>query len=203
MGGRAADFPRAGPDRGACCTAGPRSLKISEKTGATGRMVFVTVRHEIASGGDGGDHRGAGHRLCRHARTLHPAAAPSRARGRSSGPKRCAIDTVRLFRFSAVTFNAHRIHFDLDYAQQVEKYPGLVVHGPVAGDPADGGRAAAPRRGTDPASYRFRGVRPLFHFDSAAPGRAPEAPRGGRRWRRCRATGWCCMQAEVGWQGAA
>ena len=41
------------------------------------------------------------------------------------------MDTVLLFRFSALTFNGHRIHYDLPYATGVEKYPGLVVHGPL------------------------------------------------------------------------
>jgi 3-methylfumaryl-CoA hydratase len=66
-----------------------------------------------------------------------------------------------LFRFSALTFNAHRIHYDRDYCREVEGYPGLVVHGPliamlmfeqllaVAGQPAV-------------ESYSFRSHRPLF-----------------------------------------
>ena len=41
------------------------------------------------------------------------------------------VDPVMLFRFSAVTFNGHRIHYDRTYAMEVEKYPGLVVHGPL------------------------------------------------------------------------
>ena len=42
-----------------------------------------------------------------------------------------AIDPVKLFRFSAVTFNGHRIHYDRTYAKDIEKYPGLVVQGPL------------------------------------------------------------------------
>jgi 3-methylfumaryl-CoA hydratase len=111
------------------------------------------------------------------------------------------VDTVRLFRFSAVTFNAHRIHFDLDYAQKVEMYPGLVVHGPLQAILLM--QAARRRRGWAlPASYRFRGVRPLFHFDpltlvghSGAEGRLGLATVQG--------DGVCCMQAELGWAEGA
>lgn len=65
-----------------------------------------------------------------------------------------------LFRYSAVTFNAHRIHYDLDYAQTVEKYPGLVVHGPLQA-------ALLMRHAVDmcqrpPSYFDFRAVHPLF-----------------------------------------
>ncbi|MEM9725514.1 MAG: acyl dehydratase, partial [Pseudomonadota bacterium] len=71
------------------------------------------------------------------------------------------IDTVRLFRYSACTFNAHRIHYDLAYAQEVEKYPGLVVHGPLQATLLMD--AATRWRGAAPKTFRFRGVRPMFH----------------------------------------
>jgi 3-methylfumaryl-CoA hydratase len=103
-------------------------------------------------------------------------------------------DTVRLFRFSALTFNAHRIHFDLPYATGVERYPGLVVHGPLqaillaeAAQRHAGGRRVA--------TFRFRGVRPAFHFDpltlcGTADGRlATVTPDGA-----------VCMTAEIGWE---
>ena len=70
---------------------------------------------------------------------------------------------MRLFRFSALTFNAHRIHIDLPYAREVEKYPDLVVHGPLQAMALMG--AACRHRGTRPVGFRFRGVRPAFHTD--------------------------------------
>lgn len=67
-------------------------------------------------------------------------------------------NTVNLFRFSAVTFNSHRIHFDQPYARDVEGYPELVVHGPfTATKLAD----LAAKRGSL-VSFRFRGMAPLF-----------------------------------------
>jgi len=109
-----------------------------------------------------------------------------------------AMDTVRLFRFSALTFNAHRIHFDLPYATGVEKYPGLVVHGPMqamlllqaARDHAGG---------AVPARFRFRGVRPLFHFDALRLMGWPQAE-GTQALATVTDGGVMCMQADIGWQ---
>jgi 3-methylfumaryl-CoA hydratase len=77
------------------------------------------------------------------------------------------IDPVLLFRFSALTFNGHRIHYDRPYAQDVEKYPGLVVHGPLQ---AIALFEAASRHAPDRAitSFNFRAIRPLFDFDSVS-----------------------------------
>ncbi|GGX64534.1 hypothetical protein GCM10007385_37020 [Tateyamaria omphalii] len=65
-----------------------------------------------------------------------------------------------LFRYSAVTFNAHRIHYDLDYAQQVEKYPGLVVQGPLQAALLI--RHAVETKKRLPCYFDFRAVHPLF-----------------------------------------
>ena len=71
-----------------------------------------------------------------------------------------------LFRYSAITFNAHRIHYDRAHARDVEKYPGLVVHGPLqAMLLMEAARAFSPERGV--ARFAFRAVRPLFDFDTA------------------------------------
>jgi 3-methylfumaryl-CoA hydratase len=106
---------------------------------------------------------------------------------------------VRLFRFSAVTFNAHRIHFDLDYATGVEKYPGLVVHGPLQAILLmQAARARA--GGAFPARFAFRGVRPLFHFDGLR--LMGEAVPGGVRLSTATDAGLTCMQAEATWEAA-
>ena len=71
-----------------------------------------------------------------------------------------AADARLLFRFSALTFNAHRIHYDRPYARDDEGYPGLVVHGPLTAMLlADLVRRNTPRR---IASFAFRGLAPLF-----------------------------------------
>ena len=69
-------------------------------------------------------------------------------------------DPVMLFRYSALTFNGHRIHYDREYARDVEGYPGLVVHGPLtASFMAELLRAHAGRR---VAAFSFRARGPLF-----------------------------------------
>jgi 3-methylfumaryl-CoA hydratase len=76
-------------------------------------------------------HRGgAGHRLPAHPRTYTP---PKRMPEIEAPDfdETVPVNEARLFRFSAATYNAHRIHYDLPYAQEVEKYPALVVHGPM------------------------------------------------------------------------
>ncbi len=107
------------------------------------------------------------------------------------------IDPVLLFRFSALTFNAHRIHYDRPYATQVEHYPGLVVHGPLQALVLL--QAARRHRPADHVgAFRYRARRPLFDFDTwvvaaresdaetevfSANGEADVAMRGTVTWR--------------------
>ncbi len=173
-------------------------LKVAEKTGSTGRMVFVTVRHETRMGNA---------LAVTEEQDIVYVAMPDRFTPPPPVPAPEApvwedavpMDTVRLFRFSALTFNGHRIHYDLDYASRVEKYPALVVHGPMQAMLL----LAAARRhrgGAMPADYRYRGVRPLFHTDGL---RLMGQPEVGGRQAICTATrgGLVCMQADIGWQG--
>jgi len=69
-------------------------------------------------------------------------------------------DSRLLFRFSALTFNAHRIHYDRDYASATEGYPGLVVHGPLTAILLLTMARAQSRR--DMRTFQFRGLKPLF-----------------------------------------
>jgi 3-methylfumaryl-CoA hydratase len=165
-------------------------LKVAEKLGATGRMVFVTVGHEVY---------GARGLAIREEQDIVYVAMPDRytppppvVAEAADWAQPVTVDTVRLFRFSAVTFNAHRIHFDLSYATAVEKYPGLVVHGPLQAMLLM--QAAVARSGHLPQSYRFRGVRPAFHGDALT--------LQGSGGRLCTVTGegFVCMQAEIGWR---
>ena len=68
-------------------------------------------------------------------------------------------DEVMLFRYSAVTFNGHRIHYDAPYATAEEGYPGLVVHGPLTATLL---AESARRRGRAGSSFSFRATAPLF-----------------------------------------
>ena len=108
---------------------------IEEKAGRTGRLVFVTVQHRIEAGGElkieeehdivYRDVPAAG------SPSAQPAREPARAPDGEVWRRTLTADPVLLFRYSALTFNGHRIHYDAPYVTQEEGYPGLVVHGPL------------------------------------------------------------------------
>ena len=75
-----------------------------------------------------------------------------------------AFDATMLFRYSALTFNGHRIHYDQPYAQDVEGYSGLVVHGPLL---AQHLMLMATRSLGDLTEFTFRATSPLMHFETA------------------------------------
>ncbi len=79
-------------------------------------------------------------------------------------------DEVLLFRYSALTFNGHRIHYDAPYATNEEGYPGLVVHGPLTATMLMESvvRNAVPGTGRRLARFSYRGVAPLFVREAAA-----------------------------------
>jgi 3-methylfumaryl-CoA hydratase len=109
---------------------------VVAKSGNSGDMVFVTVDHRISSG----DTLLIEERQDIVYRTpAPPTAGPAPAAAVAAAEPRATdatrgyhADPVALFRFSALTFNSHRIHYDRDYARDEEGYPGLVVHGPFA-----------------------------------------------------------------------
>jgi 3-methylfumaryl-CoA hydratase len=175
-------------------------LKVSEKTGSAGTMVFVTVGHET-HGPDGlavTEEQDIVYVAMPTAFTPPPAIASPDAAAWVESP---VMDTVRLFRFSALTFNAHRIHFDLPYAMDVEKYPGLIVHGPLQAMLLMEG-ARRHNANATPTSFRFRGVRPLFHFNTVR--LLAQDPVDGAQ-ALCTATeeGVVCMQADISWKATA
>ncbi|HEX7128183.1 MAG TPA: MaoC family dehydratase N-terminal domain-containing protein [Thermodesulfobacteriota bacterium] len=136
---------------------------VQEKTGASGPLVFVTVRHELS--GPGGlavveeqdlVYRGPDTGAARQAAEPPPEPLPAGAWRREVNP-----DPVTLFRFSALTANGHRIHYDRQYATGVEGYPGLVVHGPLQAILLlDLLRRERPDR--EVRAFEFRARRPLF-----------------------------------------
>ena len=78
------------------------------------------------------------------------------------------VDSVLLFRFSALTYNAHRIHYDREYAR-AEGYPGLVVHGPLQAL-----LMAELARSREPAEYSYRLVAPLYEDQGLVVSAAPD-----------------------------
>ena len=136
---------------------------VQHQEGRSGPLVFVLVRHEIA-----GDARGRANGRARHRLPGHSAAEQRdnrRARQMPPGSVTIHPDDVLLFRYSALTFNGHRIHYDRRYATEVEGYPGLVVHGPlIATLLIDLIRRHLPEASVD--RFSFRAVSPIF--DTAA-----------------------------------
>jgi 3-methylfumaryl-CoA hydratase len=107
-----------------------RIMDVSLKEGRTGPLVFVLVRHEI-SNGDGLAIVEEHDIVYREKAPLTAAPSPQHASEEPTWRQEIRVDDVTLFRYSALTFNGHRIHYDRRYAEKVEGYPGLVVHGPL------------------------------------------------------------------------
>lgn len=136
---------------------------ITPKTGKSGRLVFVTVRHSV-TGPEGlvsVEDQDIAYREAAppgQQPTAPDAAAPARAADWTEG---FAPDPVLLFRYSALAFNGHRIHYDADYARAEEGYPALVVNGGLTTLMLL--EAASRRAGGRPlARYAARTLRPLF-----------------------------------------
>lgn len=106
---------------------------VAEKAGRTGNLVFVTVEHDLF--GDGGRYIHEEHDIVyREAANPNAAATqPVQAPSDAVWEEVIKPDPVMLFRYSALTYNGHRIHYDRDYVTDVEGYPGLIVHGPLIG----------------------------------------------------------------------
>ncbi len=168
---------------------------ITAKHGRTGQMVFVTVQHDIS------DKRGIAiteeHDIV-YREAPQPGAAPAQPKPAPTDEqfsREIVPDPVLLFRYSALTFNGHRIHYDRTYVTKVEDYPGLIVHGPLIAtllvDLLRRNRPDAKLR-----TFGFRAVRPLFdthHFSVC--GRVDDDGRAAL-WARDH-EGWLAMQASA------
>lgn len=129
---------------------------ITQKQGRTGMMTFVTLHHDIIADGALAVVEDQDLVFLPDARPAPPRdiAVPA-----PSMSQTMTADAALLFRFSALTFNAHRIHYDRAFAEEVEGYSGLVVHGPLQ---AMLMMNLALRDGVHPASFAFRGHAPLI-----------------------------------------
>ncbi|MEL7100231.1 MAG: MaoC family dehydratase N-terminal domain-containing protein [Pseudomonadota bacterium] len=132
---------------------------VTTKEGRTGPMVFVTVDHAIY-----GSH---GLAVAEQQDIVYleipESYAPPRKLPMPEHPlaaRQVEPTETLLFRYSSLTFNAHRIHYDQTYAREVEHYPGLVVHGPLQASLLM--QHAIAVKGRPPEQFHFRGVHPLF-----------------------------------------
>ena len=154
---------------------------ISEKQGRSGRLAFVTVRHLITGprGPATEEEQDLVYRDPARVGETRPVGDPLPTD--LQWTEALTPDPVLLFRFSALTFNGHRIHYDHPYVTGVEGYPGLVVHGPLTAllllD------AAERHRGSEAVRYTYRAVAPLFSGEAITiGGRATADPEKTEVW---------------------
>ncbi|MBU3990935.1 MAG: MaoC family dehydratase N-terminal domain-containing protein [Alphaproteobacteria bacterium] len=180
-----------------------RIAGVTMKEGRSGALCFVTVEHQISTGAKP---------LIEELQTLvyrgaetapkasSPATPPAAQPAVESGETVVSRDATPplLFRYSALTFNSHRIHYDLPYAMEEEGYPGLVVHGPLQATLLFH-LAAQCRFGQPPDRFEFRSASPLFAHDPLV---LHAGPLQGHRidvWS-ARPGGPAAMRAEAFWR---
>lgn len=136
-------------------------IRCENKTGRSGAFAVVTLRHEIRQHG----------RKCvvetqdliYRAERMRQRREPDPAPTDETLSRSHRFSTVMLFRYSAITFNGHRIHYDPDFARSHEGYPGLVVHGPLLALLLT--RIAEEVLG-ELSSFRFRATSPVMHNET-------------------------------------
>ncbi|MDO5088091.1 MAG: MaoC family dehydratase N-terminal domain-containing protein [Comamonadaceae bacterium] len=151
-----------------------RIVSVTHKRGRTGDLVFVLVRHEV--------HNARG--LClteEHDIVYRAAAQPGEPAPEPVSAEQGALwrrdiqpNDVMLFRYSALTFNGHRIHYDRRYATEIEGYPGLVVHGPLIATLLTD-LACCQLPGAFMRRFAFKAVRPTFDLHPFAIHGQPQA----------------------------
>jgi 3-methylfumaryl-CoA hydratase len=170
-----------------------RVLAVDHKAGRAGDLVFVTVLHELAAL--------SGEMLVReeHDIVYMDASPPQPVRGSAEplpADARCrpfVPTSTTLFRYSALTFNGHRIHYDQEYCRNVEGYDNLVVHGPLTATML----AAFATEAGDRAlrEFRYRGLRPALLGDCLTLSASVEGDCASLAARLC--DGTVCMQADA------
>ncbi len=177
-------------------------IDVTLKQGRSGPLIFVTVRHTIK--------RASGAVALTETQELvyrdppkagEPTVAGSAAPCSQTWLRAVQPDPTLLFRYSALTFNAHRIHYDRRYATDVEGYPGLVVQGPLAATllvtllqrEVPGARL---RR------FRFRALKPLFDDRGFMLCGQPRAEESDIRLWTCDASRSMCTEAFASFNDA-
>ncbi|WP_255440672.1 MaoC family dehydratase N-terminal domain-containing protein [Paracoccus sp. MC1854] len=168
---------------------------VAVKQGRTGPLCFVTVEHRIES-----DSR---HVLTERQdivyRDLDAASSPPKAPPPPApeGTHRITVEPTAplLFRYSALTFNGHRIHYDAPYTREVEGYPGLIVHGPLQASQLV--HLAEKTRGHVPKTFDFRSLSTIF--DTADYSLNATADGEALNLWTAQADGPVAMQARASW----
>jgi 3-methylfumaryl-CoA hydratase len=181
---------------GDAATRVSRIASVTHKAGRTGDLVFVVVRHEVsnARGLVLTDEHDIVYRAAAQPGEVPP--PPIAARADALWRREVLGDPVLLFRYSALTFNGHRIHYDRSYVTEVEGYPGLIVHGPlIATLLVDLVRRHHPEATV--RQFHFKAVRPTFDLHPFHVNARPTAdPRIVDVWASDH-EGWLTMQGQV------
>ena len=173
-----------------------RIESVTHKSGRTGDLLFVQVAHEV--------HNALGLALSETHNIVYraavqpgdPAVLPVPAEKDAAWQRQITPDDVLLFRYSALTFNSHRIHYDRQYVTDVEGYPGLIVHGPlIATLLVDLVRRQLP--GAFIQRFDFKAVRPTFDLHPfRLNGQLSVDKKSVRLWAEDH-EGWLTMQAKA------
>lgn len=171
-----------------------RIESVNHKSGRSGDLVFVLVRHEV--------HNAFGLALTEEHDIVYrpavvpgePAPVPVAAQTQAAWRREIVPDDVLLFRYSALTFNGHRIHYDRRYVTEVKGYPGLIVHGPlIATLLLDLVRRQVPQARV--TRFDFKAVRPTFDLHPfCVLGEPSDDGKTVRLWAHDH-EGWLTMQA--------
>ncbi len=171
---------------------------VSSKSGRSGKLVFVKMRHELYCNG------AVQPALIEHHDIVYREAAqpgdvappPQAAPTEAAWQREWLPDDLLLFRYSALTFNGHRIHYDRRYVTTVEGYPGLVVHGPlIATLLLDLLRRQAPQAVV--TQFQFKALRPTFDGRPMQVRGQPSADGRSVRLWACDHEGWLTMDATA------
>lgn len=148
-------------------------ISVEPKSGKSGNLVFVTVRHTVSVAKQVAvvEEHDIVYRDAAQPGAAPPPGKPAPAN--AAWRHDVMPDEAMLFRYSALIFNAHRIHYDLDYCRKEEGYPGLIVHGPLQTTlllDLCRRHAGKPVRKLD-----YRAMSPLFHNEKLVVGGIPSA----------------------------
>lgn len=180
---------------GDAVTRNSEILAVAPKSGRSGELVFVTVRHEYVTDGSPAVIEEQEIVYREEATKGAPTPAPPSAPSDAQWSRTITPDPVLLFRYSAVTFNAHRIHYDRTYAREVENYPGIIVHGTLTATYLmDLCRREQPGRRL--ATFNYRAVSPLFDTSSFSVNAKPGSDGGWDMWA-ANGDGGLAMTAEA------
>lgn len=170
-------------------------VAVEPKRGKSGDLVFVTVRHTIIGSGEIAviEEHDIVYREAAKPGEAQPAGKP--ARERAVWTRSLVGDPVTLFRYSALIFNAHRIHYDLPYVMEEEHYPGLIVHGPLQATLL---LDLCRRHSERPVRhFDYRAMYPLFHTETFTVNGTPSADGASAEVWTANEKGWIAMHAKV------